>query len=100
MIQIPLPRMVCDKALVVTRQAVKDPIRRRNVRVVEGTVHRLRCLLVPTRPTAPIQIAPVVTPRQFIWLIVEEAFSHAVLFRAVFVLYAAPQNAIDKLLIL
>src|SRR5487761_404522 len=100
MIQIPLPGMAGDEALMIASQPVKHPVCRRDMRIIEGAVNGLRLLLVPTRPTAPIQIVPVVTPQDRTGLIVEQALPDTVRQPTMLILDAAPQNAIDELLIL
>src|SRR6185437_11334587 len=54
--------------------------------------------LVPTRPALPVDVAAIVACRQLVRLIVEEAFLHAVLARAVLILKLTPQNAVNELL--
>src|SRR5215469_3316089 len=85
---------------MIASQSVHRPIRSRNVRIIIGAVDGLRLLLIPACPATPINVATVITSEHIAGLIVEEAFPHAILVFIPLVLNTAPQNLVDKLLIL
>src|SRR5258708_10480486 len=90
--------MIRDQAFVVAGEAVKQQVECGNVRIVKGAIDPLGSFVVPTGPSAPLKVAPVIASRQFVGLVVEETFADAVFFLAVLILQAAPNDAIAELL--
>ncbi len=98
MVQVPIPGMVGHQVLMIACQTVQHPVGRGNMGIIERTVDQFRCLLVPTRPAFPIQVAAIIVRGHLIGLIVEQALAHSIGVCSVFELQAAPQHAVNKLL--
>src|ERR1017187_8939637 len=97
LVQIPIPWVILHKPGVISGQPIKNPIRSRNVRIIERPVNGFRSLLIPTGPALPIEIGTVIVRREFVRLVVEETLSDSVLLRSLFELDATPKNSVDKL---
>src|SRR5580704_16723463 len=96
MIEIPIPRMARDQALVIASQPVEHPVSRSYVLIVVRPVDSFRRLLVPARPSFPVHTAVVVVGSHLVGLIIEETLSYAIAVRSVFGLQSTPQHPVDE----
>src|SRR5580700_5493785 len=91
MIEIPIPRMVGNQALMIASQPVEHPVCRGHVGIIVRPVDSFRRLLVPACPSFPVHTAVVVIGSHLVGLVVEETLSYAIAVRFLFV-------GLDKLL--
>ena len=96
--EIPIPRMVRNEPVIISRKAIENPVRGRHVRVIVGTVCCFRCLLVPAGPCFPVEVASVEAGRHLVGLVIKEALAHAVLAFAFLKLEAAVDDPVDEFL--
>src|ERR1035438_976893 len=96
MIEIPIPRMVANQALMIASQPVEHPVCRGHVWIIVRPVDSFRRLLVPACPSFPVHTAVVVVGSHLVGLVVEETLSYAIAVRSVFGLQATPQHPVDE----
>src|SRR5215831_12678997 len=90
--------MIRHEAGMIAGKAIQNPIRRRHVRVIVGTVHSLGSIFIPAGPALPIEVGTVVVGWKLIWLVVEKAFPHAVFLLPILELNSAPYHVVHELL--
>src|SRR5215471_15073841 len=83
---------------MISSQSIEDPICRGHMRVVVGSVDRLGCLLVPTGPRFPVELAVVKVGSHLVGLIIEKTLADSEGTRSVFGLQHSPKNVIYELL--
>src|SRR5262245_38895568 len=89
--------MTGHQSLIVSSQTIKDPESGRDVWIVIGSIHGLRCFFVPTCPARPVEVAMVVPGRHLVGLIVEETLADSVRMLSVLELQPAIDDPVDEL---